>query len=89
MATATATPEPLLPGSGLGLVGGGVLCLVGAGIVVVLAVGAFLFWLYRLGTDEGDEIESEEAWASEDLEIEESDDQTIDESGTMDDLSAH
>jgi len=58
-ATATVTPEPSLLG-GLGVVGGGVLCLVGAGIVVVLVVGAFLFWLYRLGTDEGDEVEGKD-----------------------------
>jgi hypothetical protein len=79
----------LLPGSGLGLVGGGVLCLVGAAFVVVLAVGAFLFWLYRLGTDEGYEIEGQEIWESEDQATGESDDQTIEESGPMDDLSAH
>jgi hypothetical protein len=73
----------------LGLVGGGVLCLVGgAAIVVVLAGGAFLFWLYRLGTDEGDELENQGIWVSEDEALVDSDDQTVDESGAMDDLSA-
>jgi hypothetical protein len=54
--TRTATPAPLLPDA-IGLLGGGALCLGGAGLVVILAVGAFLFWLYRLGTSEevGDE----------------------------------
>lgn len=80
-ATVTATPEQFLRGSGLGVVGGGVLCLVGAGTVVVLAVGAFLFWLYRLGMDEGDEVEGQENW--------ESVDQAIDESGAIDDSPAH
>jgi hypothetical protein len=78
----------LLPG-GLGVVGGGVLCLVGAGIVVVLAVGAFLFWLYRLGMDGGNEVESQENWGSEDQAIGDLDDQTIDESGAIDDSPAH
>jgi hypothetical protein len=55
--TATATPAPLLPPA-LELVGGSVLCLGGAGLVVALVVGAFLFWLYRLGTSE---LEIEEA----------------------------
>jgi hypothetical protein len=80
----------LLPGSGLGVVGGGVLCLVGAGIVVVLAVGAFLFWLYRLGMDEGDEVESQEIWESEDQATGDLDDQTIDdESGAIHNPQAH
>ena len=58
--TATATPAPLLPGA-LGLVGGGVFCLGGAGLVVALAVGAFLLWLYRLGTsDTAESLEGEE-----------------------------
>jgi hypothetical protein len=70
-------------------VGGGVLCLAGAAFVVILAVGAFLFWLYRLGTDEDDEIEGQEIWESEAQATGESDDQTIEESGPMDDLSAH
>ena len=68
--------------------GGGVLCLVGAGIVLVLVVGAFLFWLYRLGTDEGDEVEGQGVWESDDQAIEESDDQTIDPPGDMDDSPA-
>jgi hypothetical protein len=56
--TRTATPAPLLPDA-MGLVGGGALCLGVAGLVVILAVGAFLFWLYRLGTSE--ELEDEES----------------------------
>ena len=64
------------------------LCLVGAGIVVVLAVGAFLFWLYRLGLDEGDEVESQDTWESEDQAIGDLDDQSIDESGALDDSPA-
>jgi len=63
--TPTTTPEPFLPG-GLGVVGGGVVCLVGAGLVVVLVVGAFLFWLYRLGMSEDEEFGDEEVWESED-----------------------
>jgi hypothetical protein len=47
----TATLASLLPGT-LGMVGGGVFCLGGVGLVIVFAVGAFLFWLYRLGTTE-------------------------------------
>jgi hypothetical protein len=42
------------------VVGGGVLCLGGAGLVVILLVGAFLFWLYRLGTGEDEEFEDQE-----------------------------
>jgi hypothetical protein len=34
------------------MVSGGVFCLGVVGLVVALAVGAFLFWLYRLGTTE-------------------------------------
>ena len=44
----------------LGMVGGGAVCLVGAGLVVLLVVGAFLFWLYRLGMSE--EEEDQEVW---------------------------
>ena len=54
----TATPASLLPGV-LGVVGGGVACLGGIGLVVLLAVGGFLFWLYRLGTSEEEEVEDE------------------------------
>jgi hypothetical protein len=61
--TATPTPEPLFPNA-LGLAGGGALCLGGAGLVLVLVVGAFLYWLYRLGTDEGGESEDQETWES-------------------------
>jgi hypothetical protein len=47
----TATPVPLFSDA-LGLIGGGVVCLGGVGLVVLLAVGGFLYWLYRLGTSE-------------------------------------
>ncbi len=42
------------------MIGGGVACLGGIGVVVLLAVGGFLYWLYRLGTSEEAE-EGEEA----------------------------
>jgi hypothetical protein len=58
----TATPASLLPGA-LGIVGGGVVCLGGIGLVVLLAVGGFLFWLYRLGTSE----EAEDGSAQEEV----------------------
>jgi hypothetical protein len=47
----TATPAPPFSDA-LGLIGGGVVCLGGIGLVVLLAVGGFLYWLYRLGTSE-------------------------------------
>ena len=72
----------------MGLVGGGVLCLAGAGLVVVLAVGAFLFWLYRLGTDEEDELESQVAWGAEDQANGGLDDQSFGELGAVDDSPA-
>lgn len=71
--TPTPTPEPFLSG-GLGVVGGGLVCLVGAGLVVLLVVGAFLFWLYRLGMDGEEELEDQEGWESEDPGIGESGD---------------
>jgi hypothetical protein len=61
--------------SGLGLAGGGVLCLGGAGLVVILAVGAFLFWLYRLGMDE--ELEDQKIGESGDWEMGESGNQDL------------
>jgi hypothetical protein len=51
----------------LGLVGGGVFCLGGAGVAVLLAIGGFLFWLYRLGTTV--EGEDQEIWELGDQEI--------------------
>jgi hypothetical protein len=56
----TATPVPLFSDA-LGLIGGGVVCLGGVGLVVLLAVGGFLYWLYRLGTSEEaeDELDQE------------------------------
>ncbi len=47
----TATPVPPFSDA-LGMIGGGVVCLGGIGLVVLLAVGGFLYWLYRLGTSE-------------------------------------
>ncbi len=47
----TATPVPPFSDA-LAMIGGGVVCLGGIGVVVLLAVGGFLFWLYRLGTSE-------------------------------------
>lgn len=76
--TATATPEPALPGL-LGVVGGGVVCLGGAGVALVLVVGAFLYWLYRLGTSE--EFEDEGFEQVVDWDIEES--TTIDDSSAL------
>jgi hypothetical protein len=58
--TATPTPAPALPNL-LSLVGGGVVCLGGAGTLIILVGGAFLFWLYRLGTSAGSEEEEDEA----------------------------
>jgi hypothetical protein len=78
--TPTATPEPFLP-AGLGIVGGGAVCLVGAGLVVLLVVGAFLFWLYRLGMSEDEEYEDEEIWEAGDQEIWESGSRGIGKSG--------
>jgi hypothetical protein len=78
----------LFPGAGLGMLGGGVLCLVGAGMAVVLVVGAFLFWLYRLGTDEDEVSETEEIWESPDQDDWESGDQATNQSGTTDDSPA-
>jgi len=52
------------------MVGGGVLCLGGAGLVVILLVGAFLFWLYRLGTGEDEEFENQEIEAPGDRDVE-------------------
>ncbi len=58
--TPSPTPPPasLLPGA-LGVFGGGAVCLGATGLVVLLAVGGFLFWLYRLGT--ADEMGDEES----------------------------
>jgi hypothetical protein len=36
--------------------------------VVLLVVGAFLFWLYRLGMDDEEESEDQEGWEPEDQE---------------------
>jgi hypothetical protein len=47
---------------------------VGAGLVLLLVVGAFLFWLYRLGIDGEEELEDQEGWESEDPGIGESGD---------------
>jgi hypothetical protein len=77
--TATPTPTPGFPGL-LGVVGGGMICLGGAGVVVVLAVGGFLFWLYRLGTSdqfEDEEFGDQEIWESGDQEIVDSGDQGL------------
>jgi hypothetical protein len=38
---------------------------VGAGLVVALVVGAFLFWLYRLGMQEEEDGEDREVEESE------------------------
>jgi hypothetical protein len=67
-------------------------CLVGAGLVVILVVGAFLFWLYRLGVGEGEELEdpdilepgSQELRGSGNQEVEGSRSQGTEESGTVD-----
>jgi len=66
--TPTPTPEPSLAGI-LGLAGGGVLCLGGAGVVAVLVVGAFLFWLYRLGMAEDEATGDQEISESGNLEL--------------------
>ena len=81
-ATPTATPEPFLPG-GLGVLGGGAVCLVGAGLVVLLVVGAFLFWLYRLGMSEDEEFGDGETSESGDQEIRELGNQEIGQSGNQ------
>jgi hypothetical protein len=81
-ATATATPEPFLSG-GLGVVGGGVACLVGAGLVILLVVGAFLFWLYRLGMAEDEEAVGQGIGESGDQGMGESGDQGMGESGNQ------
>ena len=47
----TATPVPPFSDA-LGVIGGGAVCLGGIGLAVLLAVGGFLYWLYRLGTSE-------------------------------------
>jgi hypothetical protein len=47
---------------------------VGAGLVILLVVGAFLFWLYRLGMDGEEELEDQEGWESEDQGVGESED---------------
>jgi ABC-type branched-subunit amino acid transport system permease subunit len=51
-----------------------VLCLGGAGLVVAMVVGAFLFWLYRLGTSELEieDAEGQEIWESGNQETRES-----------------
>jgi hypothetical protein len=82
--TPTPTPTPWFA-SPLGLVGGGVFCLGGAGVAVLLAIGGFLFWLYRLGTTvEGEDqgiMESgdQEIWESGNQEIGDLGNQEIDE----------
>jgi hypothetical protein len=47
---------------------------VGAGLVILLVVGAFLFWLYRLGMDGEEELEDHVGWKSERPGIEEPED---------------
>lgn len=67
-------------------------CLVGAGFVVILVVGAFLFWLYRLGVGEDEELDdpailepgSQELQGSRNQEVEGSGSQGAEESGTVD-----
>jgi hypothetical protein len=56
----TATPEPPFSDA-LAMIGGGVVCLGGVGLVVLLAIGGFLYWLYRLGTSEEAEDELDDA----------------------------
>ena len=53
--------------------------------MVVLVVGAFLFWLYRLGTDEDEVSEDEEVWDAADQEVWEPGDQATNQSGMTDD----
>jgi hypothetical protein len=65
----TATPEPPLSDA-LGMIGGGVVCLGGIGLVVLLAVGGFLYWLYRLGTSEEAEGELGEEMVEDELDQE-------------------
>ena len=62
-ATPTPTPEPSLLGV-VGLAGGAALCLGGLGLAGILAAGALLFWLYRLGTHAEEEEEEEEGQLS-------------------------
>lgn len=69
--TATATPAPAFLGL-LEVMGGGAVCLGGAGLGAVVLVGGFLYWLYRLGTDEDEELVDQEGDEWEDWEAEES-----------------
>jgi hypothetical protein len=72
----------------LGVVGGGIFCLGGAGLLLVGAVGAFLYWLYRLGTAEEEESEGQIMGEAGDWEIGEPGDEDIGESGMTDDSFA-
>jgi hypothetical protein len=67
-----------------GVIGGGVLCLGAAGLVLALVVGAFIYWLYRLGTSE--EYEDQEGWESEDQEMWEEGDWDFGEADISDDI---
>jgi hypothetical protein len=79
----TATPVPLVSDL-FGVIGGGVLCLGAAGLVLALVVGAFIYWLYRLGTSE--EYEDQEGWESEDQEMWEKGDWDFGEADISDDI---
>jgi hypothetical protein len=68
-----------------GVVGGGMLCLGGAGLLLVIVVGAFLYWLYRLGMAEEEESEGQEMGEVEAWETGETGDQVIGEPGVTDD----
>lgn len=64
--TVTPTPAPFWALSSVEMVGGGMLCLVGLGFLgILMVIGGFLYWLYRLGTadivaDEEPEVEEGE-----------------------------
>jgi hypothetical protein len=82
--TASATLVPVLDEL-QGVVGGGMLCLGGAGLLLVIVVGAFLYWLYRLGMAEEEESEGQEMGEVEAWETGETGDQVIGEPGVTDD----
>jgi hypothetical protein len=80
--TASATPAPALEDL-QGVVGGGMLCIGGAGVLLVSVVGAFLYWLYRLGMAEEEELEDQEMDEVETWETGEAGDQDLWEPGDV------